>query len=213
MEFDVEGHLAATGRSVTPLEIDGQPARAVTLSRSYPAALAELWEACTDAIRIERWFAPVGGELRLGGSYQVEGNASGRITECERLSHFRLTWEFGGDVSWVEVRFAEDESSQTRVALTHTALLSEHWSTFGPGAVGVGWELGFLGLAFHIADPSAPKTDEMEFVASPDGSAFIAGSSSGWRDAAVAAGEDADAASAAERRTTAFYTGEPVEEG
>ena len=212
MEFDVEGHLSATERSVSWLEIEGQPARAVTLSRSYPASLAELWQACTDSSRIERWFAPVSGDLKPDGHYQVEGNASGRITECEPQSHFHLTWEFGGDVSWVEARFSDDGSGQSRVTLTHTSLLSEHWVTYGPGAVGVGWELASLGLAFHIADPSAPKPDEMEFVTSPNGRAFIAGSSRGWSEAATAAGEDADVALAAERQTTAFYTGEPVEE-
>ena len=212
MEFDVQSHLEATDRSVSWLEIDGQPARAVTLSRGYPATLKEVWQACTDASRIERWFAAVSGELRLGGSYQLEGNASGRITECERLSHFSLTWEFGGDTGWVEARFTDAGSGQTRVALTHTSLLSEFWVNYGPGAVGVGWELGSLGLAFHLADPSAPKPDEMEFVTSPNGKSFIGGSSHGWSEAAVAAGEEADVARAAERQTTAFYTGDPVEE-
>lgn len=212
MEFDVEGHLAATERSVSWLEIDGQPARAVTLSRGYRTSLADLWEVCTDSSRLERWFARVSGELRLGGSYQVEGNASGVITECEPQSHFHLNWEFGGDLSWVVAHFYRDGSGEARFALTHTSLLSDFWRTYGPGAVGVGWELASLGLAFHLADPSAPKPDEMEFVTSPNGRAFIAGSSRGWSEAATAAGEDADVARAAERQTTAFYTGEPVEE-
>ena len=36
MEFDVKRHLGAVERSVSSLERDGQPARAVTLARSYP---------------------------------------------------------------------------------------------------------------------------------------------------------------------------------
>ena len=210
MEFDVEGHLAATERSVSWPEVDDQPARAVTLSRSYEASLEELWEACTDPSRIERWFGPVSGDLKTGGHYQVEGNASGRITACERLSHISLIWEFGGDVSWVEARFTGEGAGQTRVSLTHTALLSGHWGTYGPGAMGVGWEMAFLGLAFHLADPSAPRPDDMEFVTSPNGKSFIEGSSRGWGDAAVTAGEEPEIARAAERQTTAFYTGEEV---
>ena len=44
-----------------------------------------------------------------------------------------------------------------------------------------------------------------------DGKAFISGSSERWAQAAVAAGTDPDAAGAAARRTTAFYTGESAE--
>ena len=170
--------------------------------------MADLWDAVTGADRIPRWFAPVSGDLEPGGRYQVEGNAGGSITECVPLSHFALTWEFAGDVSWVEVRLAEDEAGGARLTLSHTALLSEHWDIYGPGAVGVGWEMGFLGLALHIADPSAPKPDEMECATSCEGRAFIHGSSEGWAQAAIAAGTEPEVARAAAGRTAAFYTGE-----
>ena len=208
MEFDVESNLAEVERSLAFLERDGQQASAVTLSRTYATTVDDLWDAVTNAERIPRWFAPVSGELEPGGHYQVEGNAGGRITACERLSHFALTWEFAGDVSWVEVRVT-DVPTGARISLTHTALLSPHWDTYGPGAVGVGWEMGMLGLAFHIADPDALRPDIEAFATSRDGRAFIAGSSDGWAQAAVAAGTDAGDAGAAARRTTAFYTGEP----
>ena len=210
MKFDVDGHLSAVERSVSSLERDGLPARAVTLSRSYPTTVEDLWNAVTNAERIPRWFLPVSGNLVRGGRYQLEGNAGGMITACEHLSHFALTWEFGGDVSWVEVRFFADEASHTGLTLTHTSLLSEHWDTYGPGAVGVGWELGLMGLAIHVAQPNEPKPDEAAFATSPDGKAFITGSSERWGHASVSAGTDPDAAEAAARRTTAFYTGESI---
>ena len=211
MKFDVNQHLDAIERSVSWLERDGSPASGVTLSRAYATSLAVLWDAVTNAERIPHWFAPVSGDLQLGGRYQVEGNAGGKITACEAQSHYALTWEFGGSVSWVDVRVADEGSDCARLTLTHTAHLSEHWDTYGPGAVGVGWEMGFLGLALHLAEPDWPKPDVMEFATSPDGRAFITGSSDGWRRAAVAAGADPDAARAAARRTTAFYTGEAAE--
>jgi len=211
LNFDVDQHLGAMGRSVSLLERDGSPASAVTLARSYATTLEDLWDAVTNSQRIPRWFAPVSGELQLGGRYQVEGNAGGEITACEAHSHYALNWEFGPYVSWVDVNVADDGSGRARLTLTHTAHLSEDWDTYGPGAAGVGWEMGFLGLALHIADPDWPKPDPMEFATSADGKAFITGSSEGWGRAAVAAGSDPETTAAATRQTTAFYTGEEVE--
>ncbi|MCY4507215.1 MAG: SRPBCC domain-containing protein [Acidobacteria bacterium] len=211
MDFDVEGNLAATTRTVSSLERDGRPARAVTLSRGYDTTVDDLWDAVTSRERIPRWFAPVSGDLELGGRYQLEGNAGGAITTCERPSHFALTWEFGGDVSWVDVRVSDDGAGRARLTLAHIAHLSPHWDEYGPGATGVGWEMGLLGLALHLADPTAPKLDEEAFAASRDGRAFIAGSSDGWGEAAVAAGEDPGAARAAAGRIKAFYAGEPAQ--
>ncbi len=211
MNFDVESNFSAVQRSVSSLKKDGQPARAVTISRIFAAAHDDLWDAVTNGERIPRWFLPVNGELQLGGRYQLEGNAGGEITVCEPQSHFALTWEFGDDVSWVEVSLADEVADCTRLTVTHTQRLSDHWNEYGPGATGIGWELGLLGLDFHIAQPAAPKSDEAAFAASTDGKAIIAGSSEGWAQAAIAAGADPGAARAAARRTTAFYTGESVE--
>ena len=211
MRFDFENHLGAVERSVSSLERDGQPARAVTLSRGFDTTVEDLWDAVTSGERIPRWFAPISGDLELGGRYQLEGNAGGTITACESPSHFALTWEFGGGVSWVEVGVADAGDGKARLTLSHIAPLSDHWDQYGPGAAGVGWEMGLLGLALHIAQPDAPKPDEAAFAASPDGKAFITGSSEGWEQAAVAAGTDPEAAHAAATRTTAFYTGESLE--
>ena len=208
MNFDIESHLGAVERWVSLLERDGQSAGAVTLSRIYSTTVEELWDAVTNGECIPRWFLPISGELELGGRYQLEGNAGGLITACERRSHVALTWEFREDVSWVEVRFSDEGSGRARLILTHTAHLSEHWHNYGPGATGVGWEMGLLGRALHLAQPKEPKPDEVAFATSPDGKAFITGSSEKWGQAAVAAGTDAEAAGAAAARTTAFYTGE-----
>ena len=209
MDFDVEVNLAAVTRSVALLEKNGRPASAVTLSRTYATIVEDLWDALTNLDRIPIWFAPVSGTLELGGHYAIEGNASGTIVECERLSHFSLTWEFAGDVSWVEVRVSE-ERNKPRLTLTHTAQLSPHWDEYGAGAVGVGWEMGFLGLALHIASPDAPKPDDTEFATSSAGRAFITGSSKGWVGAAIDAGEEPEKAREAGSRTSAFYTGDSM---
>ena len=211
MKFDVEGHLGAVVRSVSSLEQDGRPARTVALSRSYSTTVEDLWDAVTNGERIPRWFLPISGELEPGGRYQLDGNAGGVITACERPSRLTLTWEFGGDVSWVEVGLAVDGPGHARLTLTHTAHLSEHWGEYGPGAAGVGWELGLMGLAIHLAHPNEPKPEEAAFAHSQDGRAFITGSSAAWGQAAVAAGTDPAAAHAAAGCATAFYTGESGE--
>ncbi len=210
MDFDVETNLAAVARSVSLLTRDEQPAAAVALSRSYETTIADLWDAVTNGERIPRWLSPISGELRLGGRYQLEGNAGGAITACEPPTHFALTWEFGGEISRVAVRISEDGRRRARLALTHVSRVSEHWDEYGPGAVGIGWELGMLALAWHIAQPDEPKPDEAEFVARDDVKAFIRSSGERWGQAAVEAGMERDAAQAAARRTAAFYTGETV---
>lgn len=208
MSVDAESHLAAVDRSVSSLERDGRPARAITLGRSFPVPLEVLWDAVTNAERIARWFLPITGDLEPGGRFQLEGNAGGVITACEPPSFYAVTWEFAGDTSWVEVRCSADGTGAARFELTHTALLSPHWDQYGPGASGVGWEMGLLGLALHLTEPDEPKLDETAFATSPEGKALMTGSSEAWGEAAIAAGEDPDAARAAASRTAAFYTGE-----
>ena len=207
MHFDVKQHLGAVERSVSSSDREGRAARTVTLSRSYPTDIQELWDAITRPERIPRWFLPISGDLEPGGRYQFEGNAGGVITACEPPSRLELTWEFGEFVSWVELRVSEDGADRARLTLTHIQHTSDHWSQYGAGATGVGWEMGLLGLALHLADPAAPKPDTAEFAASPDGRALMVGSSEAWGEAAIAGGTDPDTARARAGRTTAFYTG------
>ena len=103
MTFDLTAHINAMTRTVRNLERDGEPARAVVASCVYDTDAADLWDALTNQQRLPRWFAPVSGDFRLGGRYQVEGNAGGTITECERNKKIAVTWEFMGGVSWVTI--------------------------------------------------------------------------------------------------------------
>src|SRR5258705_11788935 len=62
-----------------------------------------------------------------------------------------VTWEYGGEVSWVTVRLADDPDGGARLELEHVAHVGDdRWAQFGPGAVGVGWDLAFLGLGEHF---------------------------------------------------------------
>jgi uncharacterized protein YndB with AHSA1/START domain len=209
--IDVTETISAVRREVGGRVLAAGEARVVTISRSYPTDLPDLWDACTDPERIPRWFLPVSGELKEGGSYQLEGNAGGTITRCEPPHGFDATWEMGGDVSWIELRLADEGAGRTLFRLDHIAHVDdERWAQFGPGAVGVGWESGLIGLCLHLTtgravDPAA----FFEWSASEEGRRFLTASSEGWYSASVASGTDPADARAAADRTTAFYTGAP----
>src|SRR5436305_3837762 len=114
---DVTEQISAVRRAVGTRTLPAGQARVVTVSQAYDVPLDDLWDACTRAERISRWFLPCSGELRAGGSYRLEGNASGTITRCEPPSGFDATWEFGGEVSWIEVRLTAESATRARFTL------------------------------------------------------------------------------------------------
>ncbi|PSO15299.1 SRPBCC family protein [Bradyrhizobium sp. MOS003] len=208
MQIDVAKVLGLVARSVRNFEKDGQPASAVTLTRLYDTGVDDLWDAVTSRERIPRWFAAVEGDLRLGGRYQVKGNAGGTITACTPPTHFAATWEFGGAISWIDVTLAA-EREQARLTLEHTAIIEDHWTQFGPGAVGVGWDLALAGLDRYVATGASVDHETAEaWMVSPEGKEFMTTSGESWRAAHVASGVDPDDAKRRSDRTIAFYRGE-----
>lgn len=210
MTFDLATHLGAMTREVRNVEKDGQPAKAVVASRVYDTTADDLWDALTRPERIRRWFAPVTGDLRLGGRYQVEGNAGGTVLECVPEQKIGLTWEFGGIPSWVTVTLSP-EGAGTRLELEHVAHLSPHWDTYGPGAVGVGWDLSFMGLSRHLAAPDfdAPAETVAGWGESREAKDMMRSTSADWGRAAIASGDDRAHALKAAEATRRFYSGEP----
>lgn len=202
-------HLDAVSRVVSTCEIDGRTAHVVQATRSFAASPEEVWAAMTDPERIPRWFMPISGDLRLGGRFQLEGNAGGEIIGCEPPHTLAITWEFGGDVSWVDVELSA-EGRGTRIVLEHAALPSDHWRDYGPGAVGVGWDLGLFGLERYLAGVQRDPAGAEAWLATEPGKASLRRSAQGWAGAAHAAGLDRELAEAQGRRTAAFYTGEPA---
>jgi len=203
-------HLGAVTHSVRTVDRDGKPATAVIAMRSYDTDVDDLWNALTTADRIPRWFMPIEGELRLGGRYQLQGNAGGTITRCEPPRHLAVTWEFAGETSWVHVTLDAESDARTKLTLEHIAHVpKEFWDQYGPGAVGVGWDLGLLGLALHIdTGASNPPEESAAWMASEDGKGYVRASSDAWREAVIANGADPDWARDAAERTRKFYTGE-----
>jgi uncharacterized protein YndB with AHSA1/START domain len=215
MKTDVAQQIGAVVREVGSREHEGKLARVVVATRTYNTTVDDVWDALTSAERIPRWFLPVTGDLRLGGHYQFKGNAGGTIIRCEPPRLLAVTWGMGESISWLTVSLADDAAGGTRLELEHVAHVDDaFWDQYGPGAVGVGWDLALMGLVRHVA--TGATVDPSEFAAwtaSPEGKDFVRRSSDDWRRASVAAGTDEAAASAAAARTTAFYGGEPGDEG
>ncbi|GAA3234343.1 SRPBCC family protein [Pseudonocardia petroleophila] len=93
--------MTDVSRSTGTRTVDGEEARVATIARTHPTD--DLWEACTTAERISRWFLPVTGDLRRGGRYQLEGDAAGTVEECDPPHRFVATWEFAGGTSRITV--------------------------------------------------------------------------------------------------------------
>lgn len=205
--------LGAEFRQVADREHLGKPALVAIATRIYDTTVDDLWEALTTPERLARWFLPVEGELKLGGRYQLQGNAGGTITRCDPPGALDLTWEFGGAMSWVNVRLTRDGRG-ARLVLEHIAhrdsIGKEHFEKFGPGAVGIGWDLALHGLAQHLRE-GGTAVDRAAFEAwtrSGEGKAFIRTSGEAWGAAHAASGEAAEEARAKAERTIAFYTAE-----
>jgi uncharacterized protein YndB with AHSA1/START domain len=208
--IDVTHQINAVSRAVGSRVLDAGEARTVTVSQTYDTDADDLWDACTNPERIPRWFLPVTGDLRVGGRYQLEGNAGGEVLTCDPPEGFTATWEYDDEISWIEVQVVAEGATRSRLVLEHIAHVDDaRWAEFGPGAVGVGWDLAIgLGLGLHLATGAAVDPGEVAaWSASDEGRRFMTLSSDGWFAATVAAGEDAAVARAAADRTTAAYTG------
>jgi uncharacterized protein YndB with AHSA1/START domain len=206
-----ENALGAQFRRFENREHLGKPARVVVAERAYDTDREDLWDALTSRERIPRWFLPIEGDLKLGGRYQLKGNAGGTITRCEPPRALELTWEFGGGMSWVTVRL-EPEGQRTQLTLEHIVHASDldtHWARFGPGAVGIGWDLSLFGLGKYLEGGGAPVDHEAAhaWMASEAGKTFMRASGNAWADAHIAGGEKPEVARAMAAETIKFYTG------
>lgn len=207
---------AATGlvtREVRTASRDGEPTKIVVASRSYPTDQADLWDALTNADRIPRWFLPVSGELKVGGRYQLEGNAGGVIEHCQAPEQLIVTWEYGPMISWLDVTLTPS-GDDTILTLAHEAPVDpEMWDQFGPGAVGVGWDLALMGLGLHLDTGEQVDSEAaLAFPLSPTGTEFVRLAATDWADAAARDGDEPRAARDAAARTVDFYTTDPEQE-
>ena len=151
----VQREVSRTGETVT-----------VLMRRSYRAEPAEVWDALTDPERMRRWFWPVSGDFKVGGSFQLQDNAGGEILECEPPKRFKVT--FGGPTSLLELRLLPGSGNSTELELEHS--MGEPPAPGGSGAlwVGPGWDGGFLALALYVSGDLPEDTNPVEMADSPE---------------------------------------------
>lgn len=210
--MDINEAFGASVREVGSGERDGCPTHIVRAIRSYPTSPADLWSALTDKERVQRWFAKVTGDFKQGGRFSIEGNAEGDIVVCEPPKLLALTWEFGGNTSWVRVTIEKsDEGACLTLEHEHPTdpKSQAHWDQYGPGATGVGWELALLGLDMHLTGDGASIIEAGEaWAESAEGKATLREWAKAWGKVHTEFGTDAQTAMETAERTAAFYTGE-----
>ncbi|ODQ86593.1 SRPBCC family protein [Mycolicibacterium holsaticum] len=210
IDVDVDYQINAVTRTFGTRTIESGQAYVATISQSYDTAAEDLWDAVTSIERIPRWLMPISGDLKLGGSYQLEGQAGGTILTCDPPRNFTATWEFDGATSWIDVSVRSEGPDRARLVIEHIAHVDDDMSRmFGPGAVGMGWDSMVLGLAIHLrtgesVDPAAGQ----QWLGTDDGRRFLALSSEHWYLANVAQGEDPVAAREMADRCLEAYLGE-----
>ena len=102
-------------------------ARCAVFRREYHAPIEDVWDACTDPERLRRWYAPVEGDLRIGGTFTQGDFGSGRITRCQapRLLTVALG---GGDpaADEIELRLTPGEDGSTVLEFEHATTIDTH---------------------------------------------------------------------------------------
>jgi uncharacterized protein YndB with AHSA1/START domain len=201
MIIDIAEQIGATSREVSRQHTESGETVAVTLQRRYPADPADVWQAITDPERVRRWFLPLTGDLREGGNFELEGNASGDILKCEPPRHLVVT--FGGESSIVDVQLSGD-GQQTLLKLTHSVPVELAGSGAGALYVGPGWDGALMGIALYLAG-EAPE-DLVAAANSPQVQDFNVSSIKEWVASIEASGTaDADAISAAQQASLAQF--------
>jgi uncharacterized protein YndB with AHSA1/START domain len=201
MIIDIAQEIGATSRQVGQQQSDAGEIVTVTLERLYQTDMPDVWHAITDPERIRRWLMPITGELRQGGNFQLEGNASGDILTCEPPRHLVVT--FGHESSIVDVLLS-GEGEQTLLKLRHSVPIELAGTTAGALYVGPGWDGALLGLGLHLAGEVIG--DPVAAANSPEVQDFNVNSINEWVAAVEASGvADADAIAAAQQVSLAQF--------
>jgi uncharacterized protein YndB with AHSA1/START domain len=174
--MDIGTQLKVIDRAVTRRHGPDGEEVCVRVRRTYDAAIADVWDALTDPDRMKRWFLPVSGDLRVGGTFQLEGNAGGEILRCEPPRLLKVS--FGGPASLVELRLSPNGEDRTTLELEHTVPIAMAQSGAGALYVAPGWDGGFVALDLYLRDELGD--DPVAAANSPEGQELSRQSVDAW---------------------------------
>ena len=182
--IDIVNQINATHREIGSHPVATGEGRSLLLRRSYDAAIEDVWSACTEPDRISRWLAPIDGDLRLDGAFQLKDNAGGKILRCEEPHLIKVTWALGeGMPTEVEVRLTHGEAGGTILELEHSSpaeIIDELVRTYGPGGtigIGGGWDLTLLALDLFL---NGTRFDPATWEDTPEAKEFATRSCRAW---------------------------------
>jgi uncharacterized protein YndB with AHSA1/START domain len=182
--MDIATQLEAIDREVTRRPGPHGEEVNVRIRRTYDAAIADVWDALTDPDRMKRWFLPVTGDLRAGGTFQLEGNADGDILACEPPRLLNVT--FGGPTSLVELRLSPEGEDRTTLQLEHTVPIEFAQNGAGSLFVGPGWDGGLVALDLYLRGEISD--DPVAAANSPEGQELSKQSVDSWLAVVQASG-------------------------
>jgi uncharacterized protein YndB with AHSA1/START domain len=194
--IDIINQINATHRAIGHQAVATGAGRSLLLRRVYDATIEDVWSACTDPERLNRWLGTIEGDLRVGGTFQLKDNAGGEILRCEEPRLIKVTWVLGeGMPTEVEVRLAPSDDGGTVFELEHAApaeVVDEMVRTYGPGGtigIGGGWDLTVLALDLFLR---GVDFDPATWEDTPDAREFATRSCHAWGSVVQAAWETSD---------------------
>jgi uncharacterized protein YndB with AHSA1/START domain len=120
---DISRTTHELGRRVIP----AGEARTATFRRTYDADVADVWDACTNPDRLRRWYQPVVGDLRVGGTFTQGEMGGGRIVVCEAPQLLQVALGPGDPTpDQIELRLSEGADGRTVLELEHATTLDAH---------------------------------------------------------------------------------------
>jgi uncharacterized protein YndB with AHSA1/START domain len=159
---DILDMLNGTHREIDYRETPESRVRSLLIRREYDAEIVDVWDAITDPERLRRWFLPVTGDLREGGTFQLKDNAGGEIRRCDAPNLLAVTWAYGDTpASDVEIRLSET-AGVTRLELHHAPVAETidfggrdidpvlNDAETGVWGLGAGWEMGAIALTSYL---------------------------------------------------------------
>jgi uncharacterized protein YndB with AHSA1/START domain len=147
--------MSATTELLGTIAATGDDTAKVTFERHYDTDAADLWSAVTTPERLRRWFAPVAGDLRPGGTFTIHFNDGDvpkcTLETCDAPRAFSWVWPHDGQTSHIAVTVATDGAG-SRLRLVHSRLPKDKAPEYGAG-----WQAFVRSLDTHLTADTDPR--------------------------------------------------------